>query len=70
MDLIRQELEHHRQIWSKIAKQHNWYQEPFFIQAWVNENGNIVDSVSVRGLSKDYILSKDTDEELNNYNLV
>lgn len=39
-------LEKHRKGWIKVAKEHNWYRKPFFIQLWVDENTQkVVDSV-------------------------
>lgn len=70
MNINRQDLEAHRGTWSNIAKEHNWHQEPFYVQVWVNNEGTIVDSTSVRGLNKDYIISYDTDEEITDFNLV
>jgi hypothetical protein len=69
MDISRTELEYNRNKWIKIAKEKNWYQEPFFIQVWVH-NGEIVDAVSVRGLDKDYVIDATTDEQITDYKIV
>ena len=49
-------LEEAREFWSKIAKQHGWYKEPFYVQAWIRENGELDDCVSFQGLNQDIIL--------------
>ena len=49
-------LEEARQFWSKIAKQHGWYKKPFYVQAWIRENGELDDCVSFQGLDQDIIL--------------
>jgi len=69
MDIRQNALEYHRNKWIAVARNNNWYQEPFYIQVWVH-NGEIVDSVSVRGLDKDYVIDADTDEVITNYKIV
>ena len=49
-------LEEAREFWSKIAKQHGWYKAPFYVQAWIRENGELDDCVSFQGLDQDIIL--------------
>lgn len=51
-----QQLEKARHLWSDVAKRAGWYTEPFYIQAWVDQSGNILDSVGIRGLKRDIIL--------------
>ena len=70
MDIKKNEFDHHKTTWSAVAKNNNWYQEPFFIQVWVNKSGEVVDSVGVRGLDKDYVFDVNTDEEIENYKFV
>lgn len=48
-------IELKRELWAGIAKEGGWYSEPFHVQVWVNEEGEIVDSVSFRGLDRDII---------------
>ncbi len=48
--LKRSEIELHRKHWEKIAKERNWYKEPFYVQIWVKNNGTIDDSVSMRDI--------------------
>lgn len=54
-----QQIEEHRQRWAEVAKENGWYKEPFFIQAWVNSDGAVVDSVSFDGLTKDFVLAEE-----------
>jgi len=57
-------LEKTREFWSKIAKQHGWYKEPFYVQAWINEDGSLDDAVSFQDLDQDIILpAREIDEE-------
>jgi len=49
-------LEEAREFWSKIAKEHDWYKEPFYVQLWVHDNGDMDDCVSFQGLDQDIIL--------------
>ena len=48
-------IESKREFWAGIAKENGWYSEPFHVQVWVNGEGEIVDSVSFRGLERDII---------------
>ena len=59
----REQIEHNRELWAAIAKDHGWYTEPFYVQVWVNEYGNISDSVAFRGMTGDIVLPADDDEE-------
>ena len=69
MDISRTELEYNRNKWIAVARNNNWYVEPFFIKVWVH-NGEIVDAVSVRGLDKDYVIDATTDEQITDYKIV
>jgi len=56
----RSDIELKRELWKKIAKEHNWYKEPFYVQVWVHDDGSIEDSVSCRDvMTKDYIIPND-----------
>lgn len=55
-------IETQRQFWAKIAKENGWYTEPFYVQVWVNEEGEISDSVSTRGLTQDYVIQEVREE--------
>lgn len=52
-------IEQCRQYWADVAKKKGWYKEPFFVQVWVDTDGDITDSVSYRELDRDYILDED-----------
>ena len=56
-------LEEARGFWSKIAKENGWYNEPFHVQAWIDEDGTLDDCVSFKGLSRDIVLPKRVDED-------
>ena len=57
-------LEQGREFWSTIAKKAGWYKEPFYVQLWVHENGDMDDCVSFQGLDQDIILpAREIDEE-------
>ena len=51
-------LEDARSIWTKVAKKYGWYKEPFYVQAWIDEDGTLDDCVSFQGLDQDIILPK------------
>lgn len=70
MKISKENFEYHRKGWSEVAKKNGWYYEPFYIQVWVNRQGNIVNSVAIRGLSKDYVLREDDDTEITDFELV
>ena len=52
---IMKNIEEHRAIWAEIAKKNGWYTEPFHVQVFQNETGEIWDSVSYQGMTQDYI---------------
>jgi hypothetical protein len=52
-----------REIWANVAKENGWYSEPFFVQTFVNRNGDIVDAVSFSGLTEDIEVLDDGDIE-------
>lgn len=54
-----QRLEECREFWARVARENGWYKEPFFVQVWVDNSGDITDSVSHRDLDRDYILDED-----------
>lgn len=54
--LSPQRLEECREFWARVARENGWYKEPFFVQVWVDDSDDITDSVSHRGLDRDYIL--------------
>ena len=52
-------IEQCRQFWAKIAKENGWYKEPFFVQVWLDADGNVTDSVSHQGLTQDHVLNEE-----------
>jgi hypothetical protein len=61
--IYKTQLEVSRQSWAKVAKEHDWYTEPFPVQFWVYADGVIQDSVSFTGLKRDlFILVEDETE--------
>lgn len=52
-------IEQCRQFWADIAKKNGWYKEPFFVQVWLDADGNVTDSVSHQGLTQDYVLNEE-----------
>jgi hypothetical protein len=53
-------IEDARAFWATIARENDWYAEPFYVQVWNDTDGNIVDSVSFQGLTSDIILKDGT----------
>jgi hypothetical protein len=54
---MEQQIEKSREFWAKVAKENGWYQEPFYVQVWVNPTtGLVTDSVSSRALTQDHIV--------------
>lgn len=52
---LNNDIETHREFWAQVAIEHDWYVVPFFIHIWIDENQEIVDSVSYKGLTRDVI---------------
>lgn len=50
------QIEYHRDFWKQVALQKGWYSFPFHVVVWVNECGDVVDSVSYRDLGEDIVL--------------
>ena len=53
---IKPKVEKARSFWSKVAKDNNWYVEPFYVQVWIDKDGKVLDSVSHRDMTRDYII--------------
>ena len=49
-------IEQARTFWAKVAKDNDWYSEPFFVQVWLNPDGTMNDSVSTRALTQDHVI--------------
>jgi hypothetical protein len=58
MKVLKTEIEKQRAFWAKLAKANGWFTEPFHVQIWVDENGDISDSVSYIGLAEDIIIEE------------
>ncbi len=58
MKVSKTEIEKQPAFWAEIAKVNGWYCEPFFVQMWVDEDGNVIDIVSHIGLSKDVVIEE------------
>ena len=54
-DLKITDIDTHREFWAQVAREHDWYIEPFYVQIWINEENEIVDSVSYKGLARDIV---------------
>ncbi len=50
-------IEEARSFWANIAKQNGWYTEPFYVQVWLDKDGNVADSVSHQGLTEDIVIT-------------
>lgn len=50
-EVAREKIESSRQSWAEIAKRFDWYFEPFYIQVWINEFGEVIDTVGHKGMS-------------------
>lgn len=61
MQVKKSDLEECRQDWSETAKRHGWYKEPFYVQLFL-EGGEVVDSVSYQGITKDLFVCNNTDQ--------
>ena len=54
---MQNQVELHRSIWARVAKEHGWYREPFYVQVWVNPTtGVVTDSVSTTALTQDHVV--------------
>ena len=53
---IKPKVEEARGFWSKVAKDYGWYVEPFYVQVWIDKVGKVSDSVSYKGMTRDYII--------------
>ena len=47
-----------RKFWASVAKSNGWYVRPFFVQVWLQKNGQALNSVSFKGMTGDIILLK------------
>ena len=58
MSKLQTEIEKHRMFWADVAKENNWYTEPFYVQVWIDKNDDISDSVSHIGLTEDIVIKE------------
>lgn len=49
-EAAREKIESSRESWAEIAKKFGWYFEPFYIQVWMNEFGEVVDTAGHKGM--------------------
>lgn len=49
-------IEKERRYWARIAKANGWFAQPFCVIVWLDESGNVADSVSYEGLDRDLIM--------------
>ncbi|OGL23562.1 hypothetical protein A2791_01835 [Candidatus Saccharibacteria bacterium RIFCSPHIGHO2_01_FULL_46_30] len=52
----KEQIERHRRFWVQVAEQYDWYTEPFYIQVWLDDKGDVADSVSHIGMTSDIII--------------
>lgn len=64
IQIKKKDIEARRKTWAKVAKENNWFTDPFYIQVWVDKDGNIIDSVAFRDMTQDLIVSASTDKLL------
>lgn len=65
--ISKEDYNKYNDFWANIAKKRGWYQEPFFIQIWVDAEGKIQDAVSYKGIDKDYVSDWTTDKSIEDY---
>ena len=63
MNMQVESIESHKAFWTALAKQNGWYAEPFGVQFWMDDEGQVVDSVSWRGLTEDIIIRTATEPD-------
>lgn len=56
MTIKKTAIEVERAFWAQSAKKWHWFEEPFFVQIWIDKDGKIQDSVSFKGLKSDIFL--------------
>lgn len=66
-EAAREKIEASREGWAQIAKKFGWYFEPFYIQVWMNEFGDVVDIVGHKGMEDsrgDIFILDELDDEV------
>jgi hypothetical protein len=64
-EAARQKIEDSRESWAEIAKKFDWYFEPFYIQVWIDEFGEVVDTVGHKGMKEsrgDILIADELDD--------
>lgn len=55
-------IDEHRDFWKGVAQNNGWDREQFHVQIWHNKEGEIMDSVSHKGLEDDIFVEVDKEE--------
>lgn len=58
MSALQISIEEHRKFWADVAKKNDWYTEPFYVQVWVDADGDITDSVAHRAMTEDIVIEE------------
>ena len=53
---LKSKVEKARDFWSAVAKENGWYVEPFYVQVWIDKDGEVIDSLSHKDLPRDLII--------------
>lgn len=64
-EAAREKIEDSRESWAEIAKKFDWYFEPFYIQVWIDEFGEVVDTVGHKGMQEsrgDILIADELDD--------
>ena len=51
----REMIEEARMNWAEIARENDWYHEPFGLHIWVDTNNNIIDILAHKDLKQDIV---------------
>lgn len=58
-------IEKQRKLWAKVAQKYKWYNEPFYIQLWINKYGCICESISFAGIKNDIFVDATSNKLIN-----
>ncbi|HRF28681.1 MAG TPA: hypothetical protein PL051_03535 [Candidatus Saccharibacteria bacterium] len=64
-EAAHQKIEDSRESWAEVARKFGWYFEPFYIQVWIDEFGEVVDTVGHKGMRDsrgDILISDELDD--------
>ena len=59
-----EDWEQHNVEWIEITYKNGGYKKPSYLQIWIDETGQITDSMSFRGLQSDIIRDSKTDKDI------